>query len=238
MKRMKKIVLFAFVAVTAIGFTLTGAFSSCASGNQKFEGHLFPELKYALNALEPHVDAQTMELHYTKHHRGYYDNFMKAATEAALLETPLEEIMQNISKYNATLRNNGGGYYNHNLFWENLTPEKKEVPAKLKSAVERDFGSWDTFTAEFETAAKTRFGSGWAWLSVDGNGKLFVSSTPNQDNPLMDVAEKRGNPILGLDVWEHAYYLKYQNRRAEYVSAFWNIVDWEVVATRLQKVLK
>ncbi len=235
---MKRILFFIFAAIAAVSLSLTGSVSSCASGNQKFAGHHFPELKYAFNALEPYIDAQTMELHYTKHHRGYYDNFMKAASDAALLETPIEEIMQHIGKYNTSIRNNGGGYYNHSLFWENLTPVKKEVPAKLRAAIERDFGSWDAFKTEFETAAKSRFGSGWAWLSVDKNGKLFVSSTPNQDNPLMDVAEKLGIPLLTLDVWEHAYYLKYQNKRTDYISAFWNIIDWEVVASRFQKALK
>jgi Fe-Mn family superoxide dismutase len=235
---MKKIIFLSLAGLVALILALSGSFTSCASGPQKFEGHHFPELGYSFDALEPYIDAQTMEIHYTKHHRGYYDNFMKAAEEMALLQTPLEEIMKNISKYSEVLRNNAGGYYNHNLFWANMTPDKKEVPAELKAAIEKDFGSWDAFTGEFGKAAKSRFGSGWAWLSVDPEGKLFVSSTPNQDNPLMDVAEKRGIPVLGLDVWEHAYYLKYQNRRAEYVEKFWNIIDWQAVADRYAKAVK
>jgi len=194
--------------------------------------HTFPELGYAYNALEPYIDAQTMEIHYTKHHRGYYDNFMKAAGEAGLLEMPMVSILAKISQYSVALRNNGGGFYNHNLFWENMSPVKKEVPGRLKEAIEKDFGSFDAFKAAFENAAKTRFGSGWAWLSVDASGKLFVSSTANQDNPLMDVVTEKGTPLLGLDVWEHAYYLKYQNRRPEYVGNFWNLVNWEVVDKR------
>ncbi len=179
-----------------------------------------------------------MEIHYTKHHRAYFDNFLKAATEANLLETPMVTILEHMGKYSTALRNNGGGYFNHTFFWESMTPEKQEVPVRLKSAIEKDFGSWDAFKTEFENAAKSRFGSGWAWLSVDAAGKLFVSSTPNQDNPLMDVAEKRGTPVLGLDVWEHAYYLKYQNRRPEYVGNFWNVVNWKVVAERVDSALK
>jgi Fe-Mn family superoxide dismutase len=174
-----------------------------------------------------------MELHYTKHHQGYFNNFMKAAEGTELLETPLEKIFASISQQSGTIRNNGGGFYNHTLFRENMTPSQAEMPAELKQALETDFGSFDAFKEEFGAAGKTRFGSGWAWLSVGTDGKLFVSSTPNQDNPLMDVADKQGTPILGLDVWEHAYYIHYQNRRAEYVDNFWNIVNWEVVKNRL-----
>jgi len=220
------LVLGAYVAVTA------------QTSTEKKTCHTFPELGYAYNALEPYIDAQTMEIHYTKHHRAYFDNFMKAAAEANLLETPMVTILEQISKYPAVLRNNGGGVYNHSMFWKSMTSEKQEVPVVLKSAIVKEFGSWDAFKTEFENAAKTRFGSGWAWLSVDANGKLFVSSTPNQDNPLMDVAEKRGIPLLGLDVWEHAYYLKYQNRRPEYVANFWNVVNWKVVAERYQSAVK
>lgn len=158
---------------------------------------------------------------------------MSAIEGTDLVKTPMPAIFANISKHSATIRNNGGGYYNHTLFWENMTGEKQEVPAKLKAAIEKDLGSMDAFKDSFGKAAKTRFGSGWAWLSVDKNGKLFVSSTPNQDNPLMDVVEERGTPLLCLDVWEHAYYLHYQNRRPEYVDNFWNIVNWKVVNDRL-----
>jgi superoxide dismutase, Fe-Mn family len=235
MKKFKKITMTAIIAMV-VSFADTR--SSEAAGNPGGEVHVFPELGYAFNALEPWIDAQTMELHYTKHFRTYYDNFIKAARETGLENTPMEQIFAYMSKYAVAVRNNGGGYYNHALFWENMTGTKQEIPAKLKSAIEKDFGSWDVFKTAFETAAKTRFGSGWAWLSMGADGKLFVSSTPNQDNPLMDVAEKQGKPLLALDVWEHAYYLKYQNRRPEYVENFWNVVNWKTVLERFEKAQK
>ncbi len=224
------------VGTAAITVPVMGTLPGIALANQVFEGHKFPELGYAYNALEPFIDAQTMELHYSKHHKGYYTNFMTAAEGTDLLKTPLEQIFASMSKYNAVVRNNGGGFYNHNLFWENLSPVNQEIPAGLKAAIEKDLGSFDAFKESFTKAAMTRFGSGWAWLSVNKTGKLFVSSTANQDNPLMDVVDEQGTPLLCLDVWEHAYYLKYQNRRAEYVDNFWNIVNWEVVNNRLKKV--
>ena len=221
------------VGAAALATPVFGALTSVASGSKVFEGHKFPELGYAYNALEPYIDAQTMELHYSKHHKGYYNNFMTAAEGTDMLKTPMEQIFSNISKHSSTIRNNGGGYYNHSLFWENMTPTKNEIPTKLKAAIEKDLGSVDAFEELFGKAAKTRFGSGWAWLSVDKKGKLFVSSTANQDNPLMDDVEGKGTPLLCLDVWEHAYYLKYQNKRADYVDNFWNIVNWNVVNNRL-----
>jgi len=211
--------------------------SSCASEPKKFEGHKFPDLGYDFNALEPYIDAQTMELHYTKHHQAYFNNFMTASEGTELLNTPLEQIFSKISEQSPGIRNNGGGFFNHTLFWENMTPSQTEIPASLKSAIEKDFGSVDSFKEKFSTAAKTQFGSGWAWLAADQSGKLVVTSTPNQDNPLMDVAEIKGMPLLGLDVWEHAYYLKYQNKRADYVENFWNLVNWEVVNNRLAATL-
>jgi len=213
------------------------AFSG-AGNNEKALVHLFPELGYAYNALEPYVDAQTMELHYSKHFRGYYDKFIEAAKPLGLLETPIGEIFADITKYPEVIRNNGGGYYNHVLFFENMTPNKNEVPDVLKNAIEKEFGSWSAFVTAFETAAKSRFGSGWAWLCLGSGGKLFVTSTPNQDNPLMGDAGKQGKPLLALDVWEHAYYLKYQNRRAEYVTSFWNVVNWHVVLERYKNAMK
>jgi superoxide dismutase, Fe-Mn family len=220
-----------FILMTA----LLNPLISLASDQPKFKGHEFPKLGYEYNALEPYIDAQTMEIHYSKHHRAYFDNFMKAAENTKLAETPLEEIFKSISKESATIRNNGGGIYNHNLFWEIMTPKQGEIPAGLRQAIEKDFGSLDSFKEKFAEAARTRFGSGWAWLIVDNKGNLKVTSTPNQDNPLMDVAEERGTPILGLDVWEHAYYLKYQNRRPEYITNFWNVVNWQVVNDKYQK---
>jgi len=203
------------------------------------QNYIFPELPYAYDALEPYIDAQTMEIHYTKHHRAYYDNFVKAAGEAKIDNLPLEDIFSRVSIYSSAIRNNGGGYYNHMLFWKVMGPNAGGQPeGELLKAIEETFGSFDKFKADFETAAKTQFGSGWAWLAVDAEGNLFVSQTPNQDNPLMDVAAKRGQPILGLDVWEHAYYLKYQNRRPEYVGIFWNVVNWKKVAELYKKAMK
>ena len=225
------------VGTAAVATPLLGTMNSFASETQAFSGHVFPELGYAYNALEPYIDAQTMELHYSKHHKGYYNNFMAAAEGTEMLKTPMEKIFANISKHSSTIRNNGGGYYNHSLFWENMTSAKNDMPSKLKTAIEKDLGSVDAFKETFGKAAKTRFGSGWAWLSVDKKGKLFVSSTPNQDNPLMDDVEEKGTPLLCLDVWEHAYYLKYQNKRADYVDNFWNIVNWDVVNKRLSAAI-
>jgi len=235
---MKTIKFYTMTAIITTVVSLSGTGDVAASGNTNGTIYDFPELGYAYSALEPWIDAQTMELHYTKHFRAYYDNFIKAATEAGLSGMPVKIILANVSKYPAAIRNNGGGYYNHALFWENMTGDKQEIPSELRTAIEKDFGSWDAFKTSFETAAKTQFGSGWAWLSLGSDGKLFVSSTPNQDNPLMDVAGKQGTPLLALDVWEHAYYLKYLNRRAEYVENFWNIVNWKTVLHRMKEAQK
>jgi superoxide dismutase, Fe-Mn family len=234
-KDMKRRNFISTIGTAALTVPLFGQLTSFASSTSVFNGHEFPDLGYDFNALEPYIDAQTMELHYTKHHQGYYNNFMKAAKDSKLAETPLKEIFKSISKESETVRNNGGGYYNHNLFWENMTPDQQDIPGDLRKAVEKDFGTFDAFKEKFSEASKTRFGSGWGWLAINNSGKLFVTSTPNQDNPLMDVASEKGIPLLGLDVWEHAYYLKYQNRRAEYVDNFWNIVNWEVVNKRLKE---
>jgi len=221
------------IGTAALAAPVIGSMASCAPTPKKFDGHVLPELGYDFGALEPFIDAQTMELHYTKHYKGYYTKFMAAAEGTDLLETRMEQIFAKISSQSEGIRNNGGGYYNHTLFWENMTPNQEPISEELKAAIDKDFGSMDAFKEEFGKAAKTRFGSGWAWLAVDNTGKLFVTSTPNQDNPLMDIAEKQGTPLLGIDVWEHAYYLHYQNRRAEYVDNFWNIINWEVVGKRM-----
>jgi Fe-Mn family superoxide dismutase len=191
-----------------------------------------PKLPYDYNALEPYIDAQTMEIHHTKHHGGYTKK-LNAAIEGTDLENlSIEEILKNASKHSTAVRNNGGGFYNHKLFWQNMSPNGGGKPeGKLAEAIDRDFGSFDNFKETFNKAAAGRFGSGWAWL-VNQNGKLVITSTPNQDNPLMDVAEVQGTPILGLDVWEHAYYLKYQNKRPDYIDAFWNVINWSDVAKR------
>jgi Fe-Mn family superoxide dismutase len=191
-------------------------------------------LAYGFPALEPHIDARTMEIHYTKHAAAYATNLRDAAKEENVDTTkPLENVLATISKYSAKMRNNGGGHYNHELFWSIMAPNAGGKPeGKLAEAIVASFGNYEAFVTQFETAAKSRFGSGWAWLSVTADKKLVVSSTPNQDNPLMDVAEVKGTPILGLDVWEHAYYLHYQNRRPDYVAAFWNVVNWKAVSER------
>lgn len=194
-----------------------------------------PKLTYSYDALEPHIDARTMEIHHSKHHAGYTNNLNAAIAETDLENKKIEEILANISKHSVAVRNNGGGYYNHDLFWKVMSPNGGGKPSgSLLSAIEKDFGSFDFFKAEFSKAAASRFGSGWAWLIKKADGKLAVTSTANQDNPLMDIAEVKGTPILGLDVWEHAYYLKFQNRRPDYISVFWEVVNWEEVAKRFQ----
>jgi Fe-Mn family superoxide dismutase len=197
-------------------------------------GYTQQPLPYAYDALEPHIDARTMEIHYSKHAAAYASNLRDAAKEESVdTAQPLENVLGSISKYSTKMRNNGGGHYNHELFWSIQTPVGSAGPeGALLSAINSSFGNYEAFISQFEAAAKTRFGSGWAWLLVDATGKLVVSSTPNQDNPLMDVAEVKGVPILGLDVWEHAYYLHYQNRRPDYVTAFWKVVNWKAVADR------
>lgn len=189
-----------------------------------------PKLSYELNALEPHIDAKTMEIHHGKHHQAYVNNLNAAIAGTESEGKSIEELMGHISQLSPAVRNNGGGHYNHSLFWEVIGPNGTGTPTgKLASAIEAAFGSFDEFKTQFASAGATRFGSGWAWLLVH-DGKLVVSSTPNQDNPLMDIAEVKGTPILGLDVWEHAYYLNYQNRRPDYIAAFWNVVNWNKVS--------
>ncbi len=192
-----------------------------------------PDLPYAHDALEPHIDARTMEIHHGKHHNGYTNN-LNAAIEGTDLEgKSIEDILAGVSAHGAGVRNNGGGYYNHSLFWSVMSPNGGGNPSgDLGAAIDSAFGSFDAFKEAFSAAAKTRFGSGWAWLIVKGDGSLAVTSSPNQDNPLMDIAEEKGTPILGLDVWEHAYYLNYQNRRPDYVGAFFNVINWDAVAKR------
>jgi superoxide dismutase, Fe-Mn family len=188
------------------------------------------KLPYGYDALEPYIDAATMELHYSKHHAAYASNFKKAVESEGATGKSAEEIFASMSKYSATMRNHGGGTYNHNLFWEIMKPKGGGEPTgELKKAIEKDFGSFSSFKEQFAAKASTVFGSGWAWLIIQ-DGKLKVTSTPNQDNPLMDIAQDKGKPILALDVWEHAYYLKYQNRRPDYIGAFWNVVNWDHVA--------
>ena len=195
-----------------------------------------PALAYATDALEPHIDKMTMEIHHGKHHQAYVDNLNKALAGTDGANQKIEDIIKNISKYPMPVRNNGGGHFNHTLYWSIMSPNGGGAPTgDLAKAIDAAFGSFDEFKKKFAEAGMTRFGSGWSWLSVAADGKLQVSSTPNQDSPVMDIAEVKGTPILGMDVWEHAYYLKYQNRRADYVAAFMNVVNWDAVYERFAK---
>jgi Fe-Mn family superoxide dismutase len=192
-----------------------------------------PNLPYAVDALEPNIDAMTMEIHHGKHHAGYTTNLNNAISGTEAEKLSIEDILKNVSTRSTAVRNNGGGFYNHCMFWEIMSPNGGGHPTgALAADIDARFGSFEAFKDEFSKAAATRFGSGWAWLIVDEAGHLAVSSTPNQDNPLMDVADVKGTPILGVDVWEHAYYLKYQNRRPEYLENFFNVINWEEVAKR------
>ena len=196
-----------------------------------------PKLPYEYTALEPHIDARTMEIHHSKHHNAYVTNLNAAIAGTDAEKLSIEDICKNISKYPMAVRNNGGGHFNHSLFWNILGNNGSSPSAKLQAAIEAELGGMDIFKEDFNKAATTRFGSGWAWLCVEG-GKLKICSTPNQDNPLMDVVtDCNGTPILGLDVWEHAYYLHYQNRRPDYCSAFWNIINWDEVSRRYESAL-
>ena len=189
-----------------------------------------PKLGYDYNALEPHIDAKTMEIHHSKHHQAYVTNLNNAIAGTDAEKLSIEDICKNISKYPMPVRNNGGGHYNHSLFWQIMAPNAGGTPTgDLAKAIETDLGGFDKFKADFAAAGATRFGSGWAWLCVK-EGKLCVCSTPNQDNPLMDIADCKGTPILGMDVWEHAYYLHYQNRRPDYMAAFFNVINWTKVS--------
>ncbi|WP_304516848.1 superoxide dismutase [Cecembia rubra] len=235
-----------------IGSSVLGsAFLSACAGEKSSEGKEAGKillstgfeqmpLAYAFDALEPHIDAMTMEIHYTKHAAAYAKNMAEAASEEGVdVSRPLEEVLMNISQYSTKMRNNGGGHYNHELFWKTMSPNGGGQPGgDLAEAINGAFGSFEEFQKQFEDAAKGRFGSGWGWLVLDKNNLLKIGSTPNQDNPLMDVSDLQGIPLLGIDVWEHAYYLNYQNRRPDYVSAFWNVVNWAEVENRYETLMK
>lgn len=220
---------------------LSGPLSSLAtssvSGQPAFADpkapFVLPALPYAYDALEPHIDKLTMEIHHDKHHAAYVKNLNENLTGTAFATLSLEQILNKVTDKDKAVRNNGGGHYNHSLFWTLLSPTKKTPSDKLKSAITSAFGSWETFQTKFNDAAKTVFGSGWAWLIVTPEKKLAIINTPNQDNPLMhNIVKDKGTPILALDVWEHAYYLKHQNKRPEYIDAFWNAVNWDEVEKR------
>jgi Fe-Mn family superoxide dismutase len=200
--------------------------------------HQLPNLPYEYTALEPHIDARTMEIHHSKHHNAYVTNLNNATAGTEMENLSLEDLFKNMSKYPMPVRNNGGGHYNHTMFWNIMSPNGGGAPTgKLGAAIDSELGGFDKFKEAFAAAGATRFGSGWAWLCVQANGKLCVCSTPNQDNPLMDIADCKGMPILGMDVWEHAYYLHYQNRRLDYIAAFFNVINWEEVSRRYEAAL-
>jgi superoxide dismutase, Fe-Mn family len=193
-------------------------------------------LPYPSDALEPNIDKQTMEIHHGKHHNAYVTNLNNAVAGTEMENLSIDELVANVSKYPVAVRNNGGGHFNHTLFWNILSANGGGQPTgQLAEAISQKFGSYDALKEEFTKAATTRFGSGWAWLIVNAAGELAITSTSNQDNPLMDVAEQKGTPVIGLDVWEHAYYLKYQNKRPDYIAAFWNVVDWNAAEKRYQQ---
>jgi len=195
-----------------------------------------PDLQYSYDALEPYIDAKTMEIHHDKHHAGYTNNLNKLIENTYIKDKFIEDILSNISEQSIAVRNNAGGYYNHSLFWKIMSPDGGGEPeGELLQVVNDNFGFFDGFKDEFSKIANTHFGSGWVWLVIQ-NDKLIISSTSNQDNPLMDITEQKGFPILTLDVWEHAYYLKYQNKRADYVSAWWNVVNWKEVSNRFNNI--
>ena len=224
-------------AILALGGTVAASLpgslaSAIAKGSAAGEGYTLPELDYAYDALEPYIDAMTMEIHYTKHHAGYTRTFNAALASAGLEDVSIKDLFAKVSQQPMAIRNNGGGFYNHKVFWKCLSPKGGGTAGgDVGKAIEKSFGSFDKFRDQFSTAAATQFGSGWAWL-VKTDGGLVVTSTPNQDNPLMDLADQQGYPLLAIDVWEHAYYLKYQNRRTDYIAAYWNVVNWDYVNER------
>ena len=224
---MKKVFLY-FVLFAAIPFAMKAQESI----------HKFAPLPYAYDALEPYIDKMTMEIHYDKHHRAYYNNFMAAIKGTELEKTSMLDIFANISAQPVGIRNNGGGFWNHEMFWNCMKPNGGGVPkGKLADAITTTFGSFDEFKKQFADAGAKRFGSGWVWLVVGKDGKLFISSTANQDNPLMNIADKPGTPVFCLDVWEHAYYLKYQNKRGDYITAFWNVANWDYAQKLYEEAL-
>ncbi|MFT3676515.1 MAG: superoxide dismutase [Chitinophagaceae bacterium] len=219
------------------GSLLQAACVSSPSADGVFRtGFIQEPLPYAYNALEKSIDALTMEIHYTKHASAYASNLQAAAKDEKVdTNQPLEKVLGSISRYSAKMRNNGGGHYNHELFWKTMAPDGGGAPTgKLLKAIESSFNSFDSFKTQFTDAGKNRFGSGWAWLFIDGDKKLRIGSTPNQDNPLMDISDIKGFPVMGLDVWEHAYYLRYQNKRPDYINAWWNVVNWKYVQGRYE----
>lgn len=235
-----------FIKTGLIGLAAFFASSFTAKGNpliplktrKRKEGFVQPSLPYAFNSLEPYIDTETMKIHYLKHHAAYTQQFNDITRQLGISNKPAREILSEVSKYPESIRNNGGGYLNHLLFWNVLSPNGGGMPeGKLHDAIISSFGSFDNFKNQFDTAARSVFGSGWAWL-IFSEGKLKITATQDQDNPIMDISKDKGFPIICLDVWEHAYYLKYQNKRTDYINAFWNIVNWDFASKRYDLALK
>ena len=231
-----------FIAVLAISFVQCKSVAQTTAVVEtpaKESIHKFAPLPYSYDALEPYIDKMTMEIHYSRHHQAYYNNFMAAIKGTDLESTPMIDIFAQMSTHSVAIKNNGGGYWNHEFFWNVMIPGGASEPTgKLADAIKESFGSFEEFKKQFADAGAKRFGSGWAWLSVAQDGKLFISSTANQDNPLMNTETLRGTPVLAIDVWEHAYYLKYQNKRADYLAAFWNVVNWDVVSQNFEQAVR
>lgn len=256
---MKKFVLLSAVLITLLllgAFRMVNSINNLSNSSTTYQAHniytdfskladnllkypyLQPPLGYTYDALEPNIDKMTMEIHYSKHYKTYTDKFNDAVKGTDLEQVPLIEIFRHVSKYAPAIRNFGGGFYNHMLYFKLMIPNSTGKPeGKVADAINKKFGSFEQFKNSFSDAAKNLFGSGWAWLSLDEKGELFISTTANQDNPLMDIAEKQGIPVLCIDVWEHAYYLKYQNKRADYVSNFWNVINWNEVEKRYEEAM-
>jgi len=224
------------LGIAGLGITaIASGLERVAALNEEGGSFTLPPLPYATDALEPYIDKMTMEIHHTKHHQAYVNNLNKACADGNI-SASLEDIIAKISEYPAAIRNNGGGHWNHSFFWQLMGPPKDEAntpPGKIVDTLKASFGGFTDFKKQFNEAAMKRFGSGWAWLVKTPDGKLAIGSTPNQDNPLMDIAEIKGTPLMGVDVWEHAYYLKFQNKRADYLTAWWSVVNWEMVAKNL-----
>jgi Fe-Mn family superoxide dismutase len=225
-------------AAIIVGSKMVGAGINVTTMEEKNnQGLVFPALPYAYDALEPYIDARTMEIHYDKHHRTYFNNLVNALKGTPQENQKIEDIFKSVSTIGDPIRNNGGGYYNHILYWNNMGKGLATPSPAMVKALEGVFGSFDKFKETLGNSGKTRFGSGWAWLYLTTDKKLAIASTPNQDNPLMDLSPVKGTPLLALDVWEHAYYLKYQNKRADYIEAFWNVVNWQEVEKRYKQAL-
>ena len=231
MKKISKILISSIIALSAFNLTVNAETTNIVTTKVEKKSTTFtvPKLDYAYNALEPYIDAKTMNIHLNKHHKAYVDNLNKAIKGTDAENMTIEEIISNISKFSDPIRNNAGGHWNHSFFWKAMTPKAKPISKNMLEIIKKDFGSLEDMQKKFNEAGTKRFGSGWVWLIKKDNGKLEIISTPNQDNPLMDNALVKGKPVLACDVWEHAYYLKYQNKRIDYLKAFWSVVDWERV---------